>query len=136
MSDTKFRIVLGEGTDYEKTIFIDRPKGRKAREMMPKILSFMSKLKDMNENERDLDSVLGLIDAFWSRAEFEDVFVPYVFGLDNPEGMKYLSDNCTIVEIMEAFSAAAYFLIEQSFARKEVQAALGKSVDEAQMEAQ
>ncbi|NJO31717.1 MAG: hypothetical protein HC874_32330 [Richelia sp. SL_2_1] len=136
MADVKHKIVLGENTDYEKTIYIDRPKGRKAREMMPKILSFMGKLKDLRQDENDLDSILGLVDAFWSREEFENVLVPYVLGLDNPEGMKFLDENCTMVEIMEAFSSASGFLIEQSFSRRDVQAALGKSTDEAQVEAQ
>lgn len=131
MSDQRHKIILGEGTDYEKTIYLERPKGRKSREMMPKVLSFMAQLKDLRQDENDLGSILALVDAFWTRDEFENILVPYVLGLDNPEGRKYLDENCTMVEIMEAFSSAANFLIEQSFARREVQAALGKSTDEA-----
>lgn len=124
-------IVIGEGQDYEKTVYVERPKGRKAREMMPKVLSFMAKLRDLKQDETDIDSILSLVDAFWSRTEFENELVPYVLGMDTPEGKEWLNDNGTIVEIMEAFSTAANFLIEQSFSKAEVQAALGKSADEA-----
>lgn len=133
----RHKIILGEGEDYEKTLYIDRPKGRKAREMMPKVLSFAAKLQQLRADEKDnLDAFLMLVEAFWGQAEFEETLLPYVLGLDNDAGKKYLNENCTLVELMEAFNDAAGFLIEQSFSRPEVQAALGKSTDEAPVEAQ
>lgn len=133
----RHKIVLGEGEDYEKTVYIEKPKGRKAREMMPKVLSFAAKLQQLRADEKDnIETFLALVEAFWGQNDFEEVLLPYVLGLDNPEGRKYLNENCTLVELMEAFNVAAGFLIEQSFSKPEVQAALGKSTDEAQTEAQ
>lgn len=128
-------IVIGEGTDYEKVLHIERPKGKIARKMMPKILDFMASIKDMNSGETELESVLNLINTFWSMEEFEEVLVPYVLGLDDEQGRQYLDENCTIIELIESFTKAANFLIEESFSKAEVQQALGKSKTEAQTEA-
>jgi hypothetical protein len=132
----RHKITFGEGTDYEKTLYIERPKGRRSREMMPKVLSFAAKLQDLKtEEQTNLDTILQMVDTFWGLDEFENVLVPYVLGLDNPEGLEFLKNNGTMVEVIDAFNEAAGFLIDQSFSRAETQEALGKSKDEAPVEA-
>ena len=132
MSELRNKIVLSEGTDYERTIYLNRPKGRKAREMMPKVLAFMTELSKQQEDATDVESVSRLILQFWSKSEFEEMLVPFVLQMDTQEGRKYLDENCTLVEILDAFSKAAQYLIEESFQRKEVEEAMGKSNVEAQ----
>jgi hypothetical protein len=134
MSDLRNKIVLAEGTDYERTIYLNKPKGRKAREMMPKVLAFMSELSKSQDNGSvsDVEEVSNMMLKFWSKSEFEDVLVPFVLQMDTVEGKRYLDENCTTVEIIDAFSKAAQYLIEESFQRAEVEEALGKSTEEAQ----
>lgn len=131
MSDVKNKIVLAEGTEQEKTIYLQKPKGRKARETMPKVLTFMAELSK-NTGSNDMNTVSNLVSTLWSKSDFEDNLVPFVLQLDNPEGRRYLDENCTLVEILEAFSKAAQYLLEESFQRPEVQEALGKSIVEVQ----
>lgn len=132
----RHKVIFGEGTDYERVLWIDRPTGRKAREMMPKVLSFAAKLQSLRTEERsDLDTILEMIETFWGKDEFENELAPYVLGLDNPDGLKFLNEKGTIVELLDSFNDAAGFLIEQAFNRQEVQEALGKSENEAQVEA-
>jgi hypothetical protein len=131
------KIVFGEGTDYERELYVHPPKGKKARMMMPKILSFMSMIAEKQrssgkeEEGLDFEQINSMLTAFWSTSEFEDVLVPFVLGLDDPEGRKYLEENGTTMDIVSSFMVAAQHLIEESFGRKEVQAALGKSNEEA-----
>lgn len=136
-SDKKHKVIIGEGTDYEKVLWIDRPKGAEARKMMPRVLGFAAKMQGLKQDEQDnIGSVLALVEAFWGFEEFENSLLPYVLGLNDEKGRKYLNENCTMMELMDAFNSAAGFLIEESFARAEVQAALGKSTEEAPTEAQ
>lgn len=133
MSELRNKIVLAEGTLDERTIYLNRPKGRKSREMMPKVLAFMTELsKQQTESANDTESVSKLILQFWSKSEFEDELVPFVLQLDTTDGRKYLDENLTTVEMIDAFSKAAQYLIEESFQRKEVEEALGKSSAEVQ----
>ena len=132
----RHKLTIGLGTDYEKVLYIEPPKGRKAREKMPKVLGFAAKLQGLRSDERsDLDTILQMVDTFWGVETFENELVPYVLGLDNDEGRKYLDENCTMVEVIDAFNEAAGFLIERSFNRAEVQEALGNSEVEAPKEA-
>lgn len=132
----RHKLTIGTGTDYEKVLYIESPKGRKAREKMPKVLAFAAKLQGLRSDERsDLETILQMVDTFWGMSEFENELVPYVLGLDTEDGKKYLDENCTMVEVIDAFNEAAGFLIERSFNRVEVQEALGKSENEAQKEA-
>ena len=134
MSDLRNKIVLSEGTEDERTIYLNRPKGRRAREMMPKVLAFMAELsKNTDDNgDTDVEQASALVDKFWNRDEFEEVLVPFVLQMDDESGRKYLDNNCTTVEILDAFSSAASYLVEESFSRKEVEEAMGKSKEEAQ----
>lgn len=134
MIEIRNKIVLGEGTDQEKTIYLSKPKGRKAREMMPKVLAFMSELsKNQSSGKKNtMDEVSKTISQFWSKTEFESELLPFVLQLDTIDGRTYLEENCTIGEILQSFTKAAQYLIEESFQREEVQDALGKSQDEAQ----
>lgn len=135
MSDKKFKVVFGPNTEYERILWIERPKGRKAREMMPKVLAFAAKLQTLSSEEKqDINTIVAMVDVFWGREEFENVLVPYVLGLDSKEGQEFLNSNGTIMEVINAFNEAAGFLINESFSQGEVQAALGKSKDEAQVE--
>lgn len=130
-------IIFGEGTDYERTLHLKAPRGKKARVMMPRILSFMSAVAEKQrasgkeEDGLDFEEINAMLTAFWSNNDFEDILVPFVLGLDDPEGKKYLEENGTTMDIVASFMAAAQYMIEESFGRKEVQAALGKSSDEA-----
>lgn len=122
------KIVIGEGTDYEKTILLQRPKGRRAREMMPKVLDFMTKLSQVQESgSGGVSDVSKLIGAFWDYEEFEKTLVPYVLQMEDDEGRRYLNEEGTLGDILDAYIQAAQYLIEESFNRKEVQEALGKS---------
>lgn len=134
MSEKRNKIVLNEGYEEEKTIYLKRPKGRKAREMMPKVLSFMSELslEADEDGNADVETVSVLIGRFWSKEEFEDTLLPFVLQMEDEEGRKYLEEECTVVDILDAFSKAASYLIEESFQRKEVEEALGKSEEEVQ----
>lgn len=131
------KIIFGEGTDYQRELTIRPPRGKAARMMMPRILSFMSsvaqKQRDLGREDEGLDfeEINEMLTAFWKTSEFEDVLVPFVLGLDNPEGRKFLEENGTTMDIVSSFMTASQQLIEESFGRKEVQAALGKSNDEA-----
>lgn len=131
------KLIFGEGTDYQRELYIKAPRGKKARLMMPKVLNFMSKVAERQreagkeEEGLDFEEINAMLSAFWSTDEFEDSLVPFVLGLDDPEGRKYLEDNGTTMDIVASFMVAAQYLIEESFGRKEVQAALGKSSDEA-----
>lgn len=133
--ESRNKIVLSEGTEAERTIYLKRPKGRKAREMMPKVLAFMSdlsKVADDGGDADDIESVLSLVNKFWSAEVFENELVPFVLQMESEDDKKYLNEECTIVDIIDGFTKAAQFLIEESFQRKEVQEAMGKSTEEAQ----
>lgn len=130
------KIVIGEGQDYERTVYLTKPKGRKAREIMATVLEFMNKLqKTQASGDADQNSLMGIItllNVFWTGSEFEDVIAPFVLQLDNPEGRKYLDEQVSTGEMLNSFIKAAEYLIESSFGQAEVQEALGKSNDEAQ----
>lgn len=127
MSEEKNKVVIGPGTEYEKVVYLNKPKGRAAREMMPKVLKFMNGLASVQKSEAGgLSEVVDIISAFWDYKEFEDVLVPYVLQLNDPKGREYLDTECTSADILDAFTKAAQFLIDESFNKKEVQEALGK----------
>ncbi len=130
------KIVIGEGQDYERTIYLTKPKGRKAREIMPKVLQFMNRLQETQaDGDADKNSLMGvvtLLNVFWTGPEFEDVIAPFVLQLDSPDGRKYLDEQVSTGEMLNSFIKSAEYLIESSFGQAEVQEALGKSNAEAQ----
>lgn len=123
-------LIIGEGTEYERRIILPKPRGRRAREMMPKLTSFMKSVT-ASEGADDTD-ILETIQRFWDQSEFEDVLVPYVLGLEDPEGREYLNEECTTVDILNAFMEAATHIIMSSSNRPEVVEALKKSNEESQ----
>jgi hypothetical protein len=131
-------IVFGPGTTYQRLIVIDRPKGKNARRFMPEVVAFVRDLRetlarrlderDYESDEVDLDMVMDMINTFWETDKFENEILPFALNLDTPEGRKFLEENGTQGEVMEAFLEAARWLVTNSFGRPEVQEALGKSL--------
>lgn len=124
-------IVLGENTEFEKRIELKPLRGKEARYKMPKILAFLAKMRNMQDSEDQFDSVVNLMELLWSDTEFEESILPFVLGVDSKELESYGN-----MDLLTAFGEAANYLVESTFSRKEVSAALGKSEDEAQKEAQ
>lgn len=124
-------IVLGENTEFEKRIELKPLRGKEARYKMPKILAFLAKMRNMQDSEDQFDSVVNLMELLWSDTEFEESILPFVLGVDSKE-LEYYGN----MDLLTAFGEAANYLVESTFSRKEVSAALGKSEDEAQKEAQ
>lgn len=124
-------IVLGENTEFEKRVELKPLRGKEARYKMPKILAFLAKMRNMQDSEDQFDSMVNLMDLLWSDTEFEESVLPFVLGLDSKELEPYGN-----MDLLTAFGEAANYLVESTFSRKEVSAALGKSEDEAQKEAQ
>jgi len=131
----KNKIVIAEGQEHEKTIYLENPKGKMARKIIPKVLDFMDKLqKSQEEGDQEAETLAGIVrmlNVFWDEDEFEEVIAPFVLQLNTPEGRKYLEENVTVGEMISAFTQAANYLIEASFGREDVQEAVGKSAVEA-----
>lgn len=119
-------IIFGKGQEYERVLLIKPAKGKKARQMMPSITAFMSKVA-----EADGSNPIAVMGEFWSTEEFEEIFVPYVLGLDNSEGRDFLENEGTPIDILNAFTEAATYLIGTSLNSPEVVEALKKLNDEA-----
>lgn len=124
-------VVLGAGTEFEKNIELKPLRGKQARYMMPKILAFLAKMRNMQETEDQFEMAVTLMDTLWQDNEFEDVILPFVLGVTSED-----LENYGNMDLITVFGEAANYLIESTFSRKEVSAALGKSEEEAQKEAQ
>lgn len=124
-------VVLGEGTEFEKKIELKPLRGKNARYMMPKVLAFLAKMRNMQESSDQFETAVTLMDLLWSNNEFEEVILPFVLGVSTEE-----LENYGNMDLITIFSEAANYLIESTFSRREVQAAMGKSDEEAQKEAQ
>lgn len=127
-------IVFGEGTEYKRILIINRPKGAAARAYMPEVIKFMQHMRKAFGDKAMLEEndLLEVILTFWEMEKFEKELVPFVLNLDNPDGRKYLQENGTMGEILEAFLEASQWLVVNSFGRPEVQEALGKSPEAAE----
>lgn len=108
---------------------LKRPKGRRAREMMPKVLKFMGKLSELqaNMNSSNPLAIADFVEAIWGDPSFERELLPFVLQMEGEEDVKKLTDEFMSLDIINAFSKAAQYLIEESFQRPEVQQALKKS---------
>jgi hypothetical protein len=118
--------------DYERTILLPEPRGRKAREttveLMP-FLEYMSKFVDVDGNiaRQDIQLFSGIITTLWSKKDFEERLLPFVLGLDpNNETDRETLESLTLTGAFEAFIQGFNYLMSGSN-DEEFQAAKKKS---------
>lgn len=133
-------IVFNENTkdEYRKKIFAY--KGRKVRNMVPKIKDYVismmesEKFFDKIVNETDelgvATAMLDVITKFWKQEEFEAEILPIVLQMDDLEGLKFLENEGTPFEVFTNFNKCAMFLVETGLLGSEVESALKKSTVE------
>jgi len=146
-------VVIAEGKEWEKTVSVPYPKGKKWRKMSPKLMQFVLKFSESSrklsepqseyveagdvitpdgqispedEFKKNLDMITA-IGSLWSEDEFENDYLPAVLGLDTKEGRKYLENECTMMDIVEPFLTAASLIMAASMGGDDVQAALKNS---------
>lgn len=118
----------GEVHTYEKRL--RPPKGRLARQMMPRVLRFMGEVADITEGQKSIPGLtgqLGVIEKFWTDPAYENELFPFILQLETDEERRIVDEELTMVEIIQSITEAAQYLISESFQRKDVQEALKKS---------
>ena len=116
-----------DGNQHEHVIRLKRPKGRAARQAMPRVLAFLSDIGDyQTEIEKAGDQSIGAQAELINKFEAHEDLFPFILQVeDNSETGKVLED-LTIIELMEPVFNAAQYLVSESLNRPEVQQALKK----------
>ncbi len=130
-------IVLCKDQPEEKVIMLKPPQGRNARTKMPKVLSFMRRLEQLQKENVDKDSAdqaISFMDFLWAESEFEESILPFALQMESLDDKKYLDEHGAPLEIVNAFMKAAQYLVEKSYEREDVQAAIKKSDNGGQAE--
>ncbi len=123
-----------DGNSHEHAKLLKRPKGKPAREFMPKVLGFLSEIGDYQTelDKNQDDSLSGQTEMITRFQKYEDLF-PFILQLQDgdkvtdEEGMRILNEELTTVELMEPVFKAAEYIVSESLHRPEVEQALKKS---------
>lgn len=83
------KVTLCPGTEFERTILLDIPRGREGRKMTARLLPMMERLTGMlsgGVNEDNFSSFVTVVRELWGDEKFEDEIFPFVLGLkpDDP----------------------------------------------------
>jgi len=119
-----------DGKENEYLILLRRPKGRKARLLMPRVLQFLGQVSDVSAKIEDEDQSFAaqtkVMDTFFTQAN-EELF-RFILQIDeDPEGQRILEDEMTLIDTIQCVTEAARYMVEESLNRPEVQRALKKS---------
>jgi hypothetical protein len=131
------KITIAARTPYEKTILLQRPKGKENRKRMAKVYPILGKLEDMarqvqeaqDQGKRLSETLLfsQLISDLWDEDTFENDILPFVFqGCDG----EYL-EELEIPDIIAPFMKGVRYLATQENT-PELAEALKKSEGEAE----
>lgn len=127
-----FRWIDEEDNVHEYNKRLRKPKGRKAREFMPRVLRFLGEVADKYsqadaEDEQFSSSTADIIAQFFTH-ENEDLFV-YILQVDedDEEGRRILEEEMNSMDTLDVVIQAAQYLVSESLNRTEVQQALKKS---------
>ena len=131
------KLTIAAKTPYEKTILLQRPKGKENRKRMAKVYPILGKLEDManqvqkaqEEGKRLSETILfaQLISEIWDDDVFENEILPFVFQGCSPEYLEELE----IPDIIAPFMKGVRFLATQENT-PELAEALKKSEGEAE----
>jgi len=154
-SKTKYvgEVTIAKGKEWEREVNIPYPKGKKWRKMSPKLMQFVlmfsensrklsepepefveagdiitpdGKISPEEEAKKNLEMVKA-IGSLWDEDEFENDYLPAVFGLDTPDGRKYLENEGTMMDMVEPFLTAASMIMAAAMGGEDVQTALKNS---------
>jgi hypothetical protein len=120
----------GDVQTYEK--LLHRPKGKTAREALPKVLKFMKNIASIQEQldkakQDDVVAQMGLVEQFFTE-ENEGLF-PIILQLENQADQDAF-DELNPVAVLDLVVKASEYIISESFNRPDVQVALKKSAGE------
>lgn len=131
------KITIAPKTSYEKTILLQRPKGKENRKKMAKVYPILGKLEDMARQVQDAQEkgtkvsetlmFAQLISDLWNENVFEDEILPFVFQGCSPEYLEELE----VPDIIAPFMKGVRYLATQENT-PELAEALKKSEGEAE----
>lgn len=131
------KITIAARQPYEKTILLQRPKGKENRKKMAKVYPILGKLEDMarqvqdaqNEGKKLSETILfaQLISDLWEEDVFENEILPFVFQGCSPEYLEELE----VPDIIAPFMKGVRYLATQENT-PELAEALKKSEGEAE----
>jgi len=118
-----------DGNPHKFDIRLRRPKGKVARQAMPKVLSFLTEIGDHQEQlEKSQDQNLTSQTAMIALFEKHEELFPFILQIQgNKEAMRIYELELVTIELMEPVFAAAQYIVSESLNRPEVQEALKKS---------
>lgn len=110
------KITIAARTPYEKTILLQRPKGKENRKKMAKVYPILGKLEDMarqvqNAQGKISETVLfaQMISDIWDDDVFEDEILPFVFQGCSSEYLEELE----VPDIIAPFMKGVRYLATQ-----------------------
>src|SRR4030067_1899429 len=116
---------------HEYVKHLRRPKGRQARLNLPKITAFLGKIAELQERIEkqskkgaSVADNMAMIESFFT-PENEQLF-PFILQMETEDELRILNEELTAIEVIEAVSKAATYIVEESLNRSEVQQALKK----------
>ena len=126
----------GNVKTYEK--LLHRPKGKTAREALPKVLKFMKNIAAIQEQldkakQDDVIAQMGLVEQFFTE-ENEQLF-PIILQLENQADQDAFGE-LNPVAVLDLVVQASEYIISESFNRPDVQVALKKSDGEGEKASQ
>lgn len=103
------KVTIAPKTEWEKTILLERPKGRENRVKVAKIMPFVTRFEEfVEESDDDLSDIqrrrrnarfMTVMAEVWAEPNFEEEIVPFVLNLDDEPGRRYL-ENLEFTDLM------------------------------------
>lgn len=127
------KITIAPRTNIERTILLQRPKGRENRKKMAMLYPIVGKGEDLAQmvqnggGHKQNQLFAQMIKEFWDDDSFEEVILPFVFQGCEQE---YL-DELEVADIVQPFMKALRFLAQRENP-EEMETALKKSQGEAE----
>lgn len=110
------KITIAARTPYEKTILLQRPKGKENRKKMAKVYPILGKLEDMARQVQNAEGKISetvlfaqMISDLWTDDVFEDEILPFVFQGCSPEYLEELE----VPDIIAPFMKGVRYLATQ-----------------------
>ena len=99
------QIIVAKGTDHERILDIQRPRGRSNRRLIARHMDKIALLSQFQGAEDQFAVMANVSKRLWEDEEFESEFLPTVLGLSDKDGRAYL-DKLDVMETFQAFVEA------------------------------
>lgn len=103
------KVTIAPKTEWEKTLLLRRPTGRANRVKVAKVMPHVARFQEFADEDETLLSeaerrrrnarFMTVMAEIWAEPGFEEEIVPFVLGLDDEPGQRYL-ENLEFTDLM------------------------------------